>query len=115
MQQKSFAATATNQPLTDAGQYNIATLVLQITGTWTGSVAIKGRVTPGSSVRDTTVLAVADDVALGYTTPASATPSTTSPTVNGLYWYRIDGLAVDVDVTVATGTGPILTYEVING
>lgn len=114
MQQKSYAATATNEPLGDAGQYNIATLVVQITGTFTGNLAVKGRITQGSSVAPSTALSNTDNVALGYTTPASATPSTTAPTGVGIYWYRIDGLLATADITIASGTA-VINWAIING
>lgn len=103
-----YTATQAAIPVPGGGDSNITTLVVLIIGTgWTGSIALTG-------VPCRSGLGAAAGVALGYTTPASSSPSTANPTATGLFWYRADGCNVFMVPTVSGGS-VLVYFHVLNG
>lgn len=90
--------TATSVSLGDASSNRICTHVVQVTGTWTGTLIFQGTLgTPGTGTY----------VTIGYVTPADPGTVTTAGTftANGVYRVQADGFSdVRIKVSIA-GTG----------
>lgn len=96
--QKSLSSSQT-VTLGRASDRTIASWVVQLSGTWTGSVAFRGNVAGAG-------LSTADRQPIPYkpTPTGTLTTGLTSVTANGIYTVVCDGVELDVDFTWGSGT-----------
>lgn len=104
-------AASANIEVGDTGPHSVGSFMLHVTGTWTGSIVPKGYLKGnGNTATDRSAIAY-KDMKTGVVTDPTVTPIT----ANGLYEVIVDALSLVLDVTVATGTGPVIDPQPLRG
>lgn len=101
--------TASTVRLGDGGTRTVSTEVVQVTGTWTGTLIFQGTLgTPGTGTYATA----------GYTTLADPGTVVTTGlfTANGVYFVRTDGLSdLRIKVSIAGSGTPVIMSRPLGG
>jgi hypothetical protein len=102
--------TSGNVDVGDTGWGQGGTWVLQVSGTWTGTIKAQGIIKETADLATPLTLGSnAVDLAIVNATSGATVAGGTGTTANGIFFVRADGLSLRFNYAAGTGS-PILTY-----